>query len=180
MLTWRALQLALRGTAALLSGAAVLAVVAYAALLTVGLRPVAVYSGSMEPSVGTGSLAIERRVPAGSVRVGDVITFGNPHRPGTLVTHRVVEKLRARDGRVGYRTKGDANDHRDPWTIELPATVGKVERSIPYAGYALVYAQTREIRLALLGLAAAIVLSGLLRAIWRTPTPPLRLERVEH
>lgn len=175
MLQWNTtLSLALRGTAGLLSGLAVLAVAAYAALILLGYQPVAVYSGSMEPAVATGSLAIERPVPGNRVRVGDVITFGNPYAPGRLVTHRVVQILQARDGRVGYRTKGDANAQRDPWTIELPAEVGKVQGSVPYAGYALVYARTREVRAAVIAVMALVLLFGMLRRIW----VPSGLERV--
>jgi signal peptidase I len=179
MFTWRTLGLALRGAAGLLSGLAALAVLAYAAVLLLGYRPVAVYSGSMEPVAGTGSLVIERPVAGTSVRVGDVITFGNPYVSGRLVTHRVVQVVHTRDGRVGARTKGDANDHRDPWTIELPRTVGKVQLAVPYAGYALVYIRTREVRTALLGLVVLITLAGLLRRIWRTPPEPVRAARVK-
>ncbi len=175
MLQWNTLSFALRGTAGLLSGLAVLAVAGYAALLLLGYQPVAVYSGSMDPAVKTGSLAIERSVPGSRVRVGDVITFGNPYVPGQLVTHRVVEVLHARDGRVGYRTKGDANVQRDPWTIELPAEVGKVQGSVPYGGYALIYARTREVRSAVIAVMSLVLLFGLLRRIW---LPTEQLERV--
>lgn len=174
MIQWNTLSFVLRGTAGLLSGLAVLAVGAYAALLLLGYRPVAVYSGSMAPAVETGSLAIERSVLASDVRVGDVITFGNPYAPDRLVTHRVVEMLHSRDGRVGYRTKGDANARRDPWTIELPAQVGKVHGSIPYAGYALVYARTREVRSAAIGLLALLLLSAMLRRVWIPSRNPER------
>lgn len=169
MIQWHTtLSFALRGTAGLLSGLAVLAAAGFAALLLLGYQPVAVYSGSMDPAVKTGSLAIERSVPASRVRVGDVITFGNPYVAGRLVTHRVVDVLQARDGRVGYRTKGDANARRDPWTIELPAEVGKVQGSVPYAGYALVYARTREVRSAVIAVLALMLLSAMLRRIWLT------------
>jgi signal peptidase len=178
MLSWRALASALRGTVGLFSGLAVLVVAAYATLLLLGYRPVAVYSGSMEPVVGTGSLAVERPVAGSSVRVGDVITFGNPYVAGQLVTHRVVQILRARDGRLGYRTKGDANAHRDPWTIALPPHVGEVQFAVPYAGYALVYARTREVRTVVFGGFALMILVALLKRIWRTPAPAPQLERV--
>lgn len=174
MIQWNTLSFVLRGTAGLLSGLAVLAVGAYAVLLLLGYQPVAVYSGSMAPAVETGSLAIERSVPANEIRVGDVITFGNPYAADRLVTHRVVEQLRARDGRVGYRTKGDANARRDPWTIELPAQVAKVQSSVPYAGYALVYARTREVRSAVIGVMALLLLFAMLRRVW---IPSENLER---
>src|SRR5919204_360488 len=54
----RTLSLAARGTVSLLSGLTVLAVLAYAALLLLGFRPIAVYSGSMRPTLPVGSLAV--------------------------------------------------------------------------------------------------------------------------
>lgn len=172
MLSWRAYAWILRGTAGLFSGLAVLAAVAYLVLLALGYRTVAVYSGSMEPAIRTGAVALVRPAAPGSVRVGDVITFGDPQQAGRLVTHRVVEILRADDGRVGHRTKGDANEERDPWTLSLPPAVGRVAFDVPYAGYAVMYARTREVRGAMIGGFAVFVLVAILRRIWRAPAPP--------
>jgi len=160
-----------RWTASLVSGLAVLALLAYAGLIVAGYRPVGVYSGSMVPSIGVGSLAVDRPVPAASVRVGDVITFGDPYVRGRVVTHRVIQIARKADGTLAYRTKGDANPTADPWAVKLPGTVGRYEFDIPFAGYALVYAATREVRTALILLTAASVLFSLLRLIWRGPRP---------
>jgi signal peptidase I len=152
-------------TAGLLSGLAVLSLVGYAGLYVAGYRPAAVYSGSMVPTLKVGSLAFERSVPASSVKVGDVITFTDPYVPGRLVTHRVIRVVKTDHG-LAYRTKGDANPVRDPWTIALPGQVGKVSFSVPLAGYALVYARTKEIRTALILLASLALLGGVLRKIW--------------
>jgi signal peptidase len=159
-----------RGTTGLLTGLAVLLVVAYAGLLAAGLQPVAVYSGSMVPQIAVGSLAIDRPVAASSVKVGDVITFSDPYVRGRLVTHRVIRISRTDHG-LAYRTKGDANPARDPWTISLPAQVGRVETSIPWVGYALVFARTREVRTGLILLASVSLLLAVLRRIWRGPEP---------
>ena len=160
----------MRTTVTLLAGVTVVAVAAYAALIAVGFRPVVVYSGSMVPKLQIGSIAVERPVAASSVRVGDVITFSDPYVSGRLVTHRVVRILQSRHG-VAYQTKGDANDARDPWTIRLPGRVGRVAFSIPGAGYVLWYAHTRELRTALIALAAVLILAALLRRIWREEGP---------
>ena len=120
----------------------------------------------MVPTLRIGSIALDRPVPARSVRVGDVVTFSDPYVPNRLVTHRVVRIFHTANG-VAYRTKGDANPSRDPWTIRLPNRVGCVQFSIPVAGYVLWYAHTREVRTALIGLAGLLVLVGLLRRIWR-------------
>jgi signal peptidase I len=159
-------------TAGLVSGLAVLAAVAYAVLFVAGYRPVVVYSGSMEPTLGVGSLALVERVPSERVRVGDVLTFADPAQRRRLVTHRVVEVVQRPEGGLAYRTKGDANTHRDPWAIALPAEAGRLAFDVPYVGYALWYAKTREARTALVLLLAGLVLTFLLRAIWRREDEP--------
>ena len=160
---------AARVTTALVAGAVVMLVAAYAALLVLGFKPVAVYSGSMRPTLGVGSLAVDRVVPAASVRVGDVITFNDPYVKGRLVTHRVAKIVTTKHG-LAYRTKGDANAARDPWAIRLTGHVGRVAFHVPLAGYVLYYAHTREVRSALLAIFAAVLLVAMLRRIWR-PDP---------
>jgi signal peptidase len=156
-----------RAAATLSSGVVVAFVLAYAGLLVTGYKPIAVYSGSMVPTVQVGGLAVDRIVPARDVRVGDVITFQDPYVRGRLVTHRVIRIFHTSHG-LAYRTKGDANTTRDPWTIKLPDRVGRMSFSVPYAGYALWYAHTREVRTALIILAAMFALSAMLRRIWRS------------
>ena len=163
---WRFIKKASKVTVGLLSGAAVAFAVAYAALTVVGYKPVAVYSGSMEPTIPVGGLAVDRAIAASDVRVGDVITFSDPYVNGRLVTHRVIRILQTPNG-LAYRTKGDANSARDPWTIRLSGQVGRVSFTVPVAGYVLYYAHTREVRGALIGLVALFLLFGMLRWIWR-------------
>lgn len=162
----RFIKKASKVTVGLLSGATVTFAVAYAALTVVGYKPVAVYSGSMQPSIPVGGLAVDRSIAGRDVRVGDVITFSDPYVQGRLVTHRVIDILQTPHG-IAYRTKGDANPGRDPWTIRLPGQVGRVSFSVPVAGYVLFYAHTREVRGALICLVALFLLFGMLRRIWR-------------
>jgi signal peptidase I len=162
----RFLKTASKVTVSLLSGAAVAFAAVYVALTVLGYKPVAVYSGSMEPTIHVGGLALDRAIPSQKVRVGDVITFSDPYVKGRLVTHRVIDILQTPHG-LAYRTKGDANSGRDPWTIRLAGQVGRVSFSVPVAGYILYYAHTREIRSLLICLAALSLLVGILRRIWR-------------
>jgi signal peptidase len=162
----RSFRAVMRTAVTLLAGVTVASVVAYAALLVAGFRPAAVYSGSMEPTLHVGSLAVSRPVSAKTVRVGDIITFNDPYVSTRLVTHRVIRIVHTAKG-TAYRTKGDANPHRDPWAIRLPDQVGRVSFSIPVAGYVLWYAHTREIRTAIIAVAALLILGGILRRIWR-------------
>jgi signal peptidase I len=162
----RFIKTASKVTVGLFSGSAVAFAVAYAAVTVVGYKPVAVYSGSMEPSIPVGSLALDRAIPAREVGIGDVITFSDPYVKGRLVTHRVIDILQTPRG-LAYRTKGDANSARDPWTIRLAGQVGRVSFSVPVAGYILFYAHTREVRGALICLAALVLVLTMLRWIWR-------------
>jgi signal peptidase I len=162
-----------RTAATLLSGLAAVAVVAYLALIALGYKPVAVYSGSMVPVLRVGSIAVDRSMPSASVKVGDVITFADPYVRGRLVTHRVIRVFHTDHG-LAYRTKGDANSVRDPWTVRLPGRVGRVSFSVPYAGYALWYLHTREVRTAFILFSALLLLTSVLRRIWRTESAPAR------
>jgi signal peptidase I len=162
----RSFHRVMRATAGLLAGSVVALVMAYVGLIVAGFKPVAVYSGSMKPTVGVGALAFDRQIDPKDVRVGDVITFADPYVKSRLVTHRVIRILQTPRG-PAYRTKGDANPGRDPWTIRLTGQVGRVSFDVPFAGYALVYAHTREVRGSLIFVAAVLVLIGLLRRIWR-------------
>jgi signal peptidase len=150
----------------LFSGLTVAFAVAYAALTVVGYKPVAVYSGSMQPTIPVGGLALDRTIPAHEVAIGDVITFSDPYVKGRLVTHRVIDILQTPRG-LAYRTKGDANPGRDPWTIRLAGQVGRVSFTVPVAGYILFYAHTREVRGVLICLSALALVFGMLRRIWR-------------
>ena len=162
----RFIKTASKVTVGLVSGSTVAFAVAYAALTAVGYKPVAVYSGSMRPTIPIGGLVLDRAIPSKDVRVGDVITFSDPYVKGRLVTHRVIHILQTPHG-LAYRTKGDANPGRDPWTIRLTGQVGRVSFGVPVAGYILFYAHTREVRSLLICLAALSLLVGVLLRIWR-------------
>ena|SRR5438477_3120139 len=163
-------------TASLFSGLAVLGLAGYAGLLVAGYRPTVVYSGSMVPHLPVGSVVMEKPVDAASVKVGDIVTFKDPFVSGRLVTHRIIRIFHTSHG-LAYRTKGDANPARDPWTIALPAKVGKTSFDIPYVGYALVYTRTREIRTVFIVLSALSLLGGILWKIWK-PRPRRKQQEV--
>ncbi|MFP7834758.1 signal peptidase I [Marisediminicola sp. LYQ134] len=92
-------------------------------------------TGSMSPTIPTGSLAVVREVPASSIAVGDVVTVG---RPGELpVTHRVTS---VSDGAVEpgatrvITMRGDANETDDPAPYSV-SSVRSVLWSVPHLAY---------------------------------------------
>src|SRR3989344_4702559 len=66
-----------------------------------------VKSGSMEPSISTGSLVVVR--PHAAYAKGDVITFGKDTKTDIPTTHRIID---TKDGPL-YIVKGDANEEAD-------------------------------------------------------------------
>ncbi|WP_133969581.1 signal peptidase I [Eubacterium limosum] len=103
----------------------------------VGMTPLAVLSGSMEPTYHVGSLIYVKDADPEEVQVGEPITF--KISDDTMVTHRVVAI--DTDART-FQTKGDANDNVDGGAVAYENLVGKPVFTIPYMGYLAVYANT--------------------------------------
>ena len=96
-----------------------------------GYSSYVVVSGSMEPNIPVGSLALSKKVDPATLETGDVIVFVNPARGTTPITHRVVSNDTA-NGKIV--TKGDANESEDVNPATYENVVGKVEVHVPYAG----------------------------------------------
>jgi signal peptidase len=113
-----------------------------------------VLSGSMTPTIPVGAEVIDRVVPGDSLRVGDVITYEHPERPGTYITHRVVGIDRTGLAPT-LATRGDANGASDPWRVPLQGSMLRVVAHIPLLGYLLGYLGSPLARLAMVALVAA-------------------------
>jgi signal peptidase I len=105
------------------------------------------------------------KTEAAKLDVGDIITFDNPDKPGTLVTHRIVGIENGDAGRV-FRTKGDANGTADAWSVPASGDGWKYAFNVPYVGYVFGYLGTPQARLALLAVPAAILGLLSLMDIW--------------
>lgn len=100
-----------------------------------GIFPYIVLSGSMEPSIPTGSVIFVQTREI-FVQPGDVILYtgsaGN-------VTHRVVK-----DQNEVYLTKGDANSTCDSLPVKKEQIKGKVLFHIPGLGYVVLFFRTSK------------------------------------
>ncbi|WP_342433273.1 signal peptidase I [Neobacillus sp. FSL H8-0543] len=125
-----------------------------------GYQVKSVLSGSMEPSIHTGSvIAIKSGGDLNNFQKGDVITYRTMENPEFLITHRVKE-IHVTDSLVQYITKGDANDAVDPEPIPASNVVGKYSGvTIPYLGYILAYSKTSMGAILLLILPGVLILS---------------------
>lgn len=91
-----------------------------------------VISGSMEPAIPTGSLAIvDRNADISDIEIGDVIVFSYNEK---LIIHRVIDEAEI-DGKKYLKTKGDANRSDDGFITSENNFHGKAIYSIPKLGY---------------------------------------------
>lgn len=87
-----------------------------------------VESGSMEPTIPTGSVIA--LIPKDHYDVGSVVMFEGTRINPQPTTHRIVA---IDEGRI--TTKGDANEDVDYRTITEEEILGEVFLTVPYAGY---------------------------------------------
>ena len=134
--------------------------------MVVGDRSYVVMSGSMTPAVHAGDVVVNRPTSPLEVRVGDVITFKDPHHAGRLLTHR-VRHVQVSGMRVLFETKGDANNTVESWVISADGRLSRVVFRIPMLGFLLVVLRTRAAELALVVVPALILGAMALVGIWR-------------
>ncbi|HUJ56687.1 MAG TPA: signal peptidase I [Gaiellaceae bacterium] len=145
------------------------------AAITVGphlfdYQALVVRSGSMSPTIPTGSVVFYRPVQASEVKVGDVIVFSEPGKPDTKVTHRVYSIGNGPNGKY-FQTKGDANGGPDPWHVPAVGTGWKAVWHVPVVGYVLFDIQSTYGRLLLLLVPAALLAAITLWEIWEGRRP---------
>jgi signal peptidase I len=142
-------------TVAALVGIACIGVTAAAAYT--GLRPLVVRSGSMEPTIATGSMVLVRTIPARDIRVGDVVAVDRPDR--TRVTHRVVT-VEHRGATAQLVLKGDANTDPDPAPVVV-TEAGRLVMTAPLLGRVGAFLSSARGGFALGWVVAAVMLAVL-------------------
>jgi signal peptidase len=136
---------------------------AIAGLLVASMLPIPgnielkiVKSGSMEPTIPTGSLVIVK--PMQNYGIGDVITFGADTKTEIPTTHRIIGYESDAEGRSVYRTQGDANEDPDANPVAKGEVIGKVVLHLPYVGFVLDFARQPLGFALLIGVPAALVI----------------------
>ncbi|WP_010247368.1 signal peptidase I [Acetivibrio cellulolyticus] len=109
-----------------------------------GYEILTVLSGSMEPSIKTGSIiVIKEKSPMDTYEAGEVVTFRSKDY-NMLVTHRIVSEKIVNDT-CQYVTKGDNNNAEDLNYITPEDIVGKyIGVRIPFAGYIFSFLKTKS------------------------------------
>lgn len=112
------------------------AIVAFGALF-LGLEPIAISSGSMEPRINVGDVVLVDPAP-GELGPGAVVTFDDPVTTSDrLVTHRIEDV--APNGR--FVTKGDANAVPDSTPVPRDAVEGAGRVLVPLVGRPVMWVQ---------------------------------------
>jgi signal peptidase len=120
-----------------------------------GFQSFIVKSGSMEPSIHTGSVVVDHT--GTNYNVGDVITFKIKDSQDT-VTHRIV-KVNQNAGITSYKVKGDANNTPDPDPVLKTNVVGSVSFSIPYLGFLIAFIRSIPGLILFIAIPALIIIS---------------------
>lgn len=126
--------------------------------ITGNYKVLIVQSGSMEPTIHTGSIVITK--PELDYHVGDIITFGRISRTQVPITHRIYKIENNK-----YITKGDANNAPDMKAVNKREIVGKVLFSVPYAGYVVSFARKPIGFVLIIGLPALMIISDEIKKI---------------
>jgi signal peptidase len=114
-----------------------------------------VKSGSMEPTILTGSVVIVK--PQASYAEGDIITFGEDSKLQIPTTHRIID-IQGDFTNLTYTTKGDANEEEDPAPVHDGDIIGKVVVWVPYLGYVLDFARQPIGFTLMIGIPAGIII----------------------
>lgn len=104
-----------------------------------GISLFSVQSGSMEPTINTGSVVLIQKPVA--YKEDDIITFLDTNKNDTT-THRILA-IKNVNGEKIFTTRGDANRGEDRETIKENQILGKVFFSAPYLGYTVSFAKTQ-------------------------------------
>lgn len=112
-------------------------------------------TGSMEPTMPVGTVALTRPVPANEVNVDDILAFSSPVETDKVIMHRVID-INTEGTEITFKTKGDNNNAPDNWVVYPMHLKGELVYQVPYIGHIVAFIQTK------VGFALAIGIPGLL------------------
>jgi len=120
-----------------------------------GIKMLVVKSGSMEPTIKTGSLVIDKSFS--DYQINEIVTFQNSKKLTETTTHRITNK-EDKDGNILFTTKGDANNADDADKLTPDRIVGKVVFKIAYLGYTVAFSRTTPGLIILIIIPATIII----------------------
>lgn len=121
-------------------------------------------TGSMEPAVHAGSIAIIKPYKNESLKKEDIIAFISPNEPQITVLHRIVD-ITKKGSQIYYKTRGDNNNAPDNWEVGTRAIKGTLITSIPYLGHPSTAMRTKTGFALYMGIPAFIIVIMQLKKI---------------
>lgn len=103
-------------------------------------KPIVVASGSMEPVFYPGDIVVVDKMPASSVKVGEIVEYRNQQEKINIV-HRVID-VEGSGNQESFIFKGDANQSPDINPVAPQAIEGRVVFVIPKLGWVSLYIKT--------------------------------------
>ena len=94
------------------------------------IKPIAIATGSMEPELYVGDVAIIKKCNSNDVEEGDIIEY---QMEGYTVIHRIKSKTQ-KNGSFIFTTKGDNNNTEDSEPVSQEQLIGKVIFKIRFLG----------------------------------------------
>jgi signal peptidase I len=127
-----------------------------------------VQGSSMYPALQNGDLVVFKSPPQGIIANKTIIVFaeGDTGVPGLdsflrpVVIHRIVGVVVQADGVANYRTKGDNNQFSDPALVPADHVLGVAMQQIPKAGLLLLFVQSPQGMVAVIGMISLFYLGS--------------------
>lgn len=130
-----------------------------------GYKAMVVTSGSMEPGISAGDAVVITSADPERLASGDVIAF-TPLRGHGTTTHRIIGSSTV-DGRLHFRTQGDANETPDANLVPAGNVIGRLVVRLPRTGSLLAFVGGPAGRALLVGIPALLLAAGQIRSLWR-------------
>ena len=131
-----------------------------------------VRGNSMEPTVHSGDLLVQKSIPIGEIQVGHIIAFKVPAEARdrlkipTNAVHRVIG-IEGTEGELVFVTRGDNSDI-DPFKMPSSAVKGVAVKNLGPLGRPILFLTNRAVLL-FLGLPVLIFILIVLAAMWLMP-----------
>ncbi|HYD35407.1 MAG TPA: signal peptidase I [Vitreimonas sp.] len=143
-------------------------------LANLGINFFAVTSGSMEPTISTGSLIYVGKFLPEALKEGDIITYkkvSGENTTPTVITHRIIKVNKTEETQqtnsgekklvtYEFKTKGDANGQEDAYNVVLGEIIGLYKWHVPSLGYLTSFAQTP------FGFATLVIVPAVILVMW--------------
>ena len=99
------------------------------------IKPIAIATGSMEPELHVGDVAVIKKCEANDVEEGDIIEY---QMEGYTVIHRIKSKTQ-KNGHFTFITKGDNNNTEDSEPVSEEQLIGKVIFKVRFLGFPAIW-----------------------------------------